>query len=677
MIITGRDGTYQLLDSFIEGGFARVYQAQVTDGLRAGQYVAIKILKHPTTNSKDEALRYHEQETRLDREARVLLDLQDTTPFIVNIIESGQNDGMSFIVMELIRGNTVHHMYDRQVPQNAHEERKRCIEALSIIMQAALGLDALHESGRVHRDLKPLNIMVTKKGLVKIIDFGLASSGTRMANMTRVFDNLRGQGPGVRGTPMYMAPEQLLASQGQEGPATDLYSLGHILWFMVAGKPLFRLHCDSLIGNRLTIEEEDGWWRQCFGVERGQLWNSYSFAAENDQLQQALNTILEKLLHQDDRARCNSAIEVVWMCEQVLATLTSQRAPEALREALKSEKVQSLFKQLNGLTQQIGQMDPYDVRRSTAELRADPSITMHEVDGIKIVEDDDPESFRDWKWPTVVVVLLLSMIAGFVGTPIYRQMVRKRVMPAQRAVAVKRTPQFLTKVLHTEGINNDHTKVSTTQMIVIKGKEVKTYKLTISGEAVEKTAGLKCKRHPRRSWPALIGATGSQYAGAWKNGSTVTVRLFRISKKWGWCRASPGEEVGQFELEGGSITSILHLGGILFVTVRSGDTIKAFACSSVQGCTERTNSAWKRQRNWGSDKIEVWKSAVTIRTKSGSRTKILRRRHFDGSKIPIMLGKLVEWKVLRATATSAILYFNTRSDGTTNINIFKISRLSR
>jgi len=214
-------GSYEIVGPLGAGGMGEVYRARDT---RLSREVAIKVLP------PDLASDAHRLE-RFEKEARTASGLNH--PNIVTIYDIGESDGTSFIAMELVEGKTL-----RELLVSGALPVKRL---LSIAAQAADGLAKAHAAGIVHRDLKPENLMVTKDGLVKILDFGLAklaptgfesSGGTNLPTMTR------GTEAGtVLGTVGYMSPEQ--ASGEPVNFRSDQFALGAILYEMAAGRRAF------------------------------------------------------------------------------------------------------------------------------------------------------------------------------------------------------------------------------------------------------------------------------------------------------------------------------------------------------------------------------------------------------------------------------------------------------
>ena len=202
-------GRYQLSSRIAIGGMGEVWQA--TD-LVIGRTVAIKILK-------DEYLGDPGFLERFRAEARhaALVNHEG----IANVFDYGEEDGSAFLVMELVPGEAL----------SAVLERERVLPSdrvLDYVAQTASALQAAHQAGLVHRDIKPGNLLITPDGRVKITDFGIA----RIADQVPL--TATGQ---VMGTVQYLSPEQ--ASGHPASPSTDIYSLGIVAYEALAGRRPF------------------------------------------------------------------------------------------------------------------------------------------------------------------------------------------------------------------------------------------------------------------------------------------------------------------------------------------------------------------------------------------------------------------------------------------------------
>src|SRR6202041_256633 len=219
---------YRIIDSVGSGGMGQVFRAEDT---RLGRQVALKFLTQDL--SKDPAA-----PERFQREARAASSLNH--PGICTIYDVGEHNGLPFLVMELLEGQTL---------RERISGRPMATDALlEFGAQIADALDAANARGIVHRDIKPANIFITTRSQAKILDFGLAKQGAsrRIAESVGAgrtateltSDNLLLTSPGSAiGTIAYMSPEQ---ARGEELDArTDLFSLGAVLYEMATGQPAF------------------------------------------------------------------------------------------------------------------------------------------------------------------------------------------------------------------------------------------------------------------------------------------------------------------------------------------------------------------------------------------------------------------------------------------------------
>ena len=202
-------GRYELSSRIAVGGMGEVWQA--TDSI-IGRTVAIKILKDEYMGDPGFLERF-----RAEARHAALVNHEG----IANVFDYGEEQGSAYIVMELVPGEPLSAIIDR-------EGRLPANRVLGIVAQTATSLQAAHDAGLVHRDIKPGNLLITPEGRVKITDFGIA----RIADQVPL--TATGQ---VMGTVQYLAPEQ--ASGHTATPATDIYSLGVVAYECLAGKRPF------------------------------------------------------------------------------------------------------------------------------------------------------------------------------------------------------------------------------------------------------------------------------------------------------------------------------------------------------------------------------------------------------------------------------------------------------
>jgi serine/threonine-protein kinase len=204
------NGRYQLLEQLGTGGMADVYRARdpVLD-----RYVAIKVLRKDFSGNEE-----FQKNFRL--EARAAANLSH--PNIVTVHDFGFADDLLFIVMELVPG--------KDMKQLIREKGRFSVEAgIPLMVQACAGIGYAHRAGIVHCDVKPHNMLVAKDGRLKVTDFGIARALATIVQGERA--NV------VWGSPLYFAPEQ---AQGEAPtPASDVYSLGVVMYELLCGTPPF------------------------------------------------------------------------------------------------------------------------------------------------------------------------------------------------------------------------------------------------------------------------------------------------------------------------------------------------------------------------------------------------------------------------------------------------------
>jgi serine/threonine-protein kinase len=219
-VIGERYGNYQAISLLGEGGMGAVYLAE-HPGI--GRKVAIKVLRSEMDHDPQLLIRFL-------NEARAANAIRH--PNIIEVLDSGTTErGASYLVMELLEGEALSARIRRL---SRLDERS----SIDIAMQTALGLGAAHAKGIIHRDLKPDNLFIipepadASRERVKILDFGIAKLH-KLAG-----DSLKTRTGTLMGTPVYMSPEQCLGTK-EVDHRSDVYSLGVIIYEMLAGRPPF------------------------------------------------------------------------------------------------------------------------------------------------------------------------------------------------------------------------------------------------------------------------------------------------------------------------------------------------------------------------------------------------------------------------------------------------------
>jgi eukaryotic-like serine/threonine-protein kinase len=274
-LIPGRNfGHYEILRLLGRGGMGEVYLARDKTLKR---FVAIKIIS-------PQLIENSEQVRRFQKEASFAAALNH--PNICTIHETGEIDGLNYICMEYVEGDTLrHYVSSREVTIQ---------EVLDIAIQIADALDEAHKKNVIHRDIKTSNVLLTPRKFVKILDFGLAKQlprfkGDHLSN-TSTDSLLTGPGNAIRGTTAYMSPEAILGKHVDN--RSDIFSFGVVLYEMLTGRLPFT-------GNSATEMMDEILHKDATAVTR-----------YNDKVPDALIHILKKMLEKDPENRYQSVHEV-------------------------------------------------------------------------------------------------------------------------------------------------------------------------------------------------------------------------------------------------------------------------------------------------------------------------------------------------------------------------------
>ncbi len=198
---------YEIIDKVGSGGMADVYKARCH---RLNRFVAIKVLKSEYSDDKNFVKKFR-------GEAQSAAGLSH--PNIVSVYDVGDDNGLYYIVMELVEGITLKNFIERK-------GKLEVKEAVGIAIQIAMGMEAAHMNHIIHRDIKPQNIIISREGKVKVTDFGIAKA----TNSNTITSN-------AMGSVHYLSPEQ--ARGGYSDEKSDIYSLGVTLYEMLSGQVPF------------------------------------------------------------------------------------------------------------------------------------------------------------------------------------------------------------------------------------------------------------------------------------------------------------------------------------------------------------------------------------------------------------------------------------------------------
>src|SRR6266705_5500488 len=206
-------GHYRIIRQVGYGGMSTVFLA---DDINLGRDVAVKVFWPRPGETKDFLRRF-------SREARVLAQLDH--PNILPVYDYGEQNGQAYLVMPFMSGGSLKDMLKvRHVLPPT--------EAIQLTTETLNALQYAHERGLIHRDIKPGNMLFKADGKLMLCDFGLVKVLSPEGEGRPLFDTASDTGPAITGTPEYMSPEQI---QGRPIPASDIYSVGIVLYEMLTG----------------------------------------------------------------------------------------------------------------------------------------------------------------------------------------------------------------------------------------------------------------------------------------------------------------------------------------------------------------------------------------------------------------------------------------------------------
>jgi serine/threonine protein kinase len=348
-------GEFRLIRRLGKGGMAEVYLAEQTSLKRN---VAIKVLRHRDDQDIEQTLK------RFKAEALAAAGLSH--PNIVQVYMVGEDRGTHFIAQEYVQGYNLREYLQRKGPPDAQL-------ALHIMKQVAAALQAAGQAGIVHRDIKPENIMLTKRGEVKVADFGLAQlvMGGERLNLTQTGMTM--------GTPLYMSPEQVSGSKLDQ--RSDLYSLGVTFYHLLAGQPPFNGETAVMVAMKHLNDK------------------AAPLHDARADLPAALCDLIHQLLEKKPEDRPENAQVVL----KEIKRISQERAGQA-------EAAQGASLHLS-----VPQLPKGAVNRGNAESSPPSAARMRVSQTMQTVFEQADNSLGSQLWPLVLAMLLAAGAAAAVG----------------------------------------------------------------------------------------------------------------------------------------------------------------------------------------------------------------------------------------------------------------------
>ncbi len=344
---------YEIFEKIGTGGMSDVYKAKCH---KLNRFVAIKVLKQEFSENANFVSKF-----RIEAQAAAGL----MHPNIVNVYDVGEENGIYYIVMELVEGITL----KKYIEKKARLSYK---EAVSIAIQVAMGIEAAHNNHIIHRDIKPQNIIISKEGKVKVTDFGIAKAATSNTITSNVMGSVH-----------YTSPEQ--ARGGYSDEKSDIYSLGITMFEMLTGRVPFNGETTVAIAIK-HIQEE--------------LPSTREFVAE---IPFSVENIVMKCCQKSPDRRYQSTQELVQDLKQSLLNPDEDFVVFADEQTEGNTKFIS-EKEFDQIRRQTDKRDSYD---EALRLRTDTG-SMNNLD----LEEEEYEDDYDPKMEKVTTVL--AVVAGII-----------------------------------------------------------------------------------------------------------------------------------------------------------------------------------------------------------------------------------------------------------------------
>lgn len=359
---------YKLLERVGAGGMALVYKAR---DLALGRVVAIKVLQESLASDEEFLSRFRAEAHRAANLAH---------PNIVTIHDIGQDGRLHYIVMEYVEGRTL-----KQLVRNYLRQTGRSLpidKSLELAIQICAGIGYAHRADLVHCDVKPQNILITRDHRVKVADFGIA----RAISQSQISQQLRDQ---VWGTPQYFSPEQ--AAGESPTPASDVYSIGVILFEMLTGRLVFEADNHTALAMKHIQEPPP------------------PVTRFNPAVPAQLEQIINKVLSKEPAGRYRTADQLGRILETYQSSSLQTTGPIApvQVEADSTQPTPVVTTPINARPTEMyerPQPTPHPQRVPTAELKTEPP-------GVLRIPLEDESRQTDWP----IILLALAAIVSLLG----------------------------------------------------------------------------------------------------------------------------------------------------------------------------------------------------------------------------------------------------------------------
>ena len=420
MLIGGR---YEVLNKAGSGGMSVVYKGR---DQKLNRFVAIKVLKSEYREDKNFVRKFKE-------EAQAAACLAH--PNIVNVYDVGEEAGDHYIVMELVEGITLKNYIERK-------GKLTIKEATSIGIQVSMGLEVAHNNEIVHRDIKPQNIMISKDGKVKVMDFGIAKAATSETIASNAMGSVH-----------YTSPEQ--ARGGYSDAKSDIYSLGIVMFEMVTGRVPFDGETTVAVAVKHLQEEMP---------------SPRTFCPE---LPVSLEKIIYKCTEKIANRRYANMAELIADLKQSLQTpdvdfVKTVDVDEAAKTVMITKEDISQIKKETGRIQLPEEDDEYGYDDDYEEDDYDDDDYDDDYDDDEYDDDDDDMDPRMEKIMTiggiaaaVIILIIIIMLAGKVlGFGLFKGREEKPEEPAQ----VEQEAEETVQMIDVKGMTYDDAKVKLNEM---------------------------------------------------------------------------------------------------------------------------------------------------------------------------------------------------------------------